>query len=105
MYNYSIMSALQILLITGGAATALASVGYILNKIFKFVQTATRFIDDWYGTAEHPGVVERLAEGNSRFDKIEEEIAVVKAELFNNGGSSLRDSIDRIEAAVIKDKK
>ena len=104
MYNYFIMSAIQIILLCGGVATALASIGFLLNRLFHFIQTATRFMDDWYGTEEYPGVVERLALGNSRFDKIEQEINVVKSELFNNGGSSLRDSIDRIEAAVVKNK-
>jgi hypothetical protein len=99
------MKALQTILTIGGVATAIASIGYVLARSFKFIQAATRFMDDWYGTDEHPGVVARLAEGNARFDKIEEEIACVKAELFNNGGSSLRDSIDRIEQAVIKSKK
>jgi len=99
------MSSVNILLIIGGAAAALASIGFILHKLYNFVQSMTRFMDDWYGTEEYPGVVERLAHGNARFDNIEKEISIVKAELFNNGGSSLRDSIDRIEKAVTKDKK
>jgi hypothetical protein len=99
------MTALQTILTIGGIASAVAAIGYVLAKGFKFIQSATRFMDDWYGTEEHPGVVARLSHGNTRFDKIEEEIAIVKAELFNNGGSSLRDSIDRIEQAVIKNKK
>ena len=61
-------------------------------------------MDDWYGTEEHPGVVERLAEGNARFDNIEKEIIIVKAELFTNGGSSVRDAINRIEEAVTKNQ-
>jgi hypothetical protein len=98
------MSSVNILIIIGGATTALASIGFILHKLYHFVQSVTRFMDDWYGTEDYPGVVERLAHGNARFDNIEKEISIVKAELFNNGGSSLRDSIDRIEAAVIKKK-
>jgi hypothetical protein len=98
------MSSVNVLIIIGGAATALASIGFILHKLYHFVQSMTRFMDDWYGTEDYPGVVERLAHGNARFDYIEKEISIVKAELFNNGGSSLRDSIDRIEAAVIKKK-
>jgi len=99
------MSSINIILAVGGIATALAAIGYILAKGFKFIQSATRFMDDWYGTEEYPGVVERLAHGNARFDNIEKEISIVKAELFNNGGSSLRDSIDRIEEAVTKKNK
>ena len=100
------MSSVNIFLTIGAIATASAAIGYILNKLFKFIQSATRFMDDWYGNEEHPGVVARLAEGNARFDKIEEEIGTIKAELFTNGGSSVRDAINRIEEAVTKkDKK
>lgn len=99
------MSSINILMITGGAATAIASIGYLLNRLYKFVQSVTRFMDDWYGTDEYPGVVERLADGNARFDCIENELKIIKEELFNNHGSSLRDAIDRIEAAVIENKK
>ena len=87
-------------MITGGAATAIASIGYLLNKLYHFVQSVTRFMDDWYGKEEQPGVVERLANGNERFECIEKELKIIKEELFNNHGSSLRDAIDRIEAAV-----
>jgi hypothetical protein len=96
------MSSINIILTIGATCTAFAAIGYVVNKFFKFIQTATRFMDDWYGTEDFPGVVERLSEGNLRFDKIEEEIATVKAELFTNGGSSVRDAINRIEAAVTK---
>ena len=100
------MSSVNILFIIGGVATALASIGFILHKMYHFIQSMTRFTDDWYGTEEFPGVVERLAQGNARFDKLEQEIGTIKAELFTNGGSSVRDAINRIEEAVTKkDKK
>ena len=96
------MSPLQTILTVGGVSTAIASLGYVVAKLLKFIQNVTRFMDDWYGTEEYPGVVERLAEGNARFDNIEKEIIIVKAELFTNGGSSVRDAINRIEEAVTK---
>ena len=100
------MSSVNILFIIGGAATAFTSIGFILHKLYKFIQSMTRFMDDWYGTEDYPGVVERLAHGNARFDNIEKEIGTIKAELFTNGGSSVRDAINRIEEAVTKkDKK
>ena len=98
------MSPLQTILTIGGVSTAIASLGYVVAKLLKFIQNVTRFMDDWYGTEEHPGVVERLAEGNARFDNIEKEIIIVKAELFTNGGSSVRDAINRIEEAVTKNQ-
>lgn len=83
-------------------AAALSGLIYIVNRFTILFKTWFRFIDDWNGTDEKPGVVERLAEGNARFDKIEHEISVIKAELFNNHGTSLRDAIDRIEQNVTK---
>ncbi len=85
-----------------GAAGGVISV-FIIN-LFKLFRTWFTFINDWNGdgTPEHPGIVKRLQIGDERFDSIEKEIALVKAELFTNGGSSLRDSINRIEKAVVK---
>lgn len=99
------MSGVNNLIMAGGVSTAIVAIAYLFNKLFKFVQSVTRFMDDWYGTEEYPGVVERLAEGNLRFDCIEGELKIIKEELFNNHGSSLRDAIDRIEEAVSKHKK
>lgn len=83
-------------------AAALSAVLYIANRFITLFKTWFKFIDDWNGTDEKPGVVARLAEGNARFDKIESELACVKAELFNNHGTSLRDAIDRIEEHIVK---
>jgi hypothetical protein len=99
MYNYSIMTTLQWIITLGAAASAL---GYMGSKLLRLFKTWFQFIQDWNGTDNTPGVVQRLHEGNERFEKIEEEIATIKAELFNNHGSSLRDAIDRIEEAVSK---
>lgn len=83
-------------------AAALSAVLYITNRFITLFKTWFKFIDDWNGTDEKPGVVQRLADGNARFDKIESELACVKAELFNNHGTSLRDAIDRIEEHIVK---
>jgi hypothetical protein len=86
-------------------AAAASAVGYFLVRLFKLFKTWFHFITDWYGTEDTPGVIERLAEGNKRFDYIEGELKIIKEELFNNSGSSLRDAIDRIESAVAKPKR
>lgn len=82
--------------------SALGAVIFIGSKFFKLFGTWFKFIEDWYGNEEKPGVNERLNHGAKRFEYIEGELKIIKAELFNNGGSSLRDSIDRIEKAVTK---
>jgi uncharacterized NAD(P)/FAD-binding protein YdhS len=96
------MNMLQWIITVGAAASAL---GYLMSKFLKLFKTWFQFIVDWNGNNGTPGVMERLAMGHDRFDKIEEEMALIKAELFNNHGSSLRDAIDRIEEAVSNNNK
>jgi hypothetical protein len=93
------LNPLQWIVLIGAAASA---AGYLFTKFFKLFGTWFKFIEDWYGTEEKPGITQRLNEGQEHFNKIDAELATIKAELFNNGGSSLRDSIDRIERAVTK---
>ena len=91
------MGILEWIIAIGAALSAVLYIGKKLGQLFK---TWFRFIEDWYGTDDNPGIVERLAEGNKRFDALEEDMKIIKAELFNNHGTSLRDAIDRIEKAV-----
>lgn len=106
MYNYIIMNAtLQTIILVGATASAIGAIAYFFGKLFKLFGTWFTFINDWYGTDEKPGVNERLDQGSARFDFIESELKTIKEELFNNHGSSLRDAIDRIEAATVKPKR
>lgn len=91
------MNTMQWIITIGATASA---IGYLISKFIKLFSTWFKFINDWVGTDQYPGVMERLAMGHDRFDLIEQEMALIKAELFNNHGSSLRDAIDRIEEAV-----
>lgn len=91
------MGILEWIIAVGAALSAIIYIGKKLGQLFK---TWFKFIDDWYGNEENPGIVERLAEGNKRFDALESDMRIIKAELFNNHGTSLRDAIDRIEKAV-----
>ena len=84
------------------SAAAAAGIGYFARIIIKVTKSWFNFTDDWYGTEEKPGIVERLNDGQDHFNKIDVELATIKAELFNNGGSSLRDAIDRIEKNTSK---
>ena len=106
MYNYIIMNTtIQTIILTGAAASAIGAIAFFFTKIFKLFGTWFTFINDWYGTDEKPGVNERLNHGADRFNYIEGELKIIKEELFNNHGSSLRDAIDRIEAATVKPKR
>jgi len=96
------MNPLQWIVLIGAAASA---IGYLFSKFVKLFGTWFKFIDDWYGSDDKPGITQRLNDGQEHFEKIDAELAIIKAELFNNGGSSLRDSIDRIERAVTDKSK
>jgi hypothetical protein len=93
------MNLLQFIVLAAAAATGL---GYFIRLFIKITKTWYTFIDDWYGSEEKPGIVERLNDGQDHFNKIDTELATIKDELFNNGGSSLRDAIDRIEKNTSK---
>jgi hypothetical protein len=84
------------------SAAASAGIGYFVGKFVKLFKTWFVFIDDWYGTEDKPGITQRLNEGSARFEYIEGELKIIKEELFNNHGSSLRDAIDRIEKNTSK---
>ena len=81
------------ILVAGATASALASVYFViapsLRKIRSMMDWLEKFRRDWEGEPGGPGrdpvpgVMERL----NRLD----------GELSNNGGSSMKDAIDRIE--------
>lgn len=84
----------------------------ISTVAFRLAKTWFKFINDWEGTELNPGVMERLEIGTERFkylehklDHLDNEISLIKSEFYTNGGSSLRDSINRIESNVTKPKK
>ncbi len=102
LYNEIIMNILEWTVLIGAAIGAIGVMFAFVKKVVLLFKTWFQFTDAWFGTEETLGVVKRLEEGNQRFDNIESELMIIKAELFNNHGTSLRDSIDRIEAAVTK---
>lgn len=85
-----------------GAAVAVgAAVGRPLRRIIQQNEQMARrndeFREDWYGTAARPGrdaepgVMERLKGIEARQGRVE-------SQLVTNGGSSLRDAVNRIES-------
>jgi len=84
------------ILVAGATASALASVYFViapsLRKIRSMMEWLEKFRRDWEGEPGGPGrdpvpsVMERL----NRLD----------GELSHNGGSSLKDAIDRIEKVL-----
>ena len=84
------------ILVAGATASALASVYFVIapsiRKIRSMMEWLEKFRRDWEGEPGGPGrdpvpgVMERL----NRLD----------GELSNNGGSSVKDAIERIEKAL-----
>lgn len=95
------MNTLEYIVLIGAAVGALSYLAALFAKLFK---TWFKFIDDWEGdgSEENPGVIKRLDSGSARFDKIERDIDEIKKEIYPNSGSSLRDSIIRIEKNTTK---
>jgi len=84
------------------SSAAAAGIGYFVNHFYKLFKTWFKFIEDWNGTDDNPGVMERLAIGSEKFEILEKDVQIIKMELFNNHGTSLRDAIDRIEKNTSK---
>jgi len=71
---------LEYVILVGGAVGVIAALARYMYKLFK---TWFRFIDDWYGTDEFPGIKHRLD--------------FIESELRPNHGSSIKDQINRLE--------
>lgn len=84
----------------------LAAVGvlvWVAVKVWPFVRKISHFIDDVAGEPERPGIparpglMERLATVEAKQDEQGDALAVVRHEVTTNHGSSLKDSVRRLE--------
>jgi hypothetical protein len=68
------------------------------NKVRKALEDLDNFLVDWSGTESRPG--------RDRVPGVMERLNDIDGELKNNGGSSVKDAVDRIEINVneIKDR-
>lgn len=71
---------LEYIILVGGAIGVLATFARYIYKLFK---SWFRFMDDWYGTEDIPGIKDRLT--------------FIESELKPNHGSSIKDQINRLE--------
>ena len=78
----------------------LAGVGaWLLRALWRLFQKTEAFLEDWNGIPadpgheRHPGVMERLAQ-------LEHGMTDIRGEVHLNSGHSLRDEVQRTEAAV-----
>lgn len=92
--------------VIGAATVLIPAATYIIRKVralAPFTDPRFRhFLDDWFGEEGRPGVDPRPG-AMERFKSIEDRLETVEGDtkqLQRNGGSHLRDAIDRLEAAV-----
>lgn len=62
------------------------------KRISKWLNTWEDFLDDWFGTEPRAG--------RSRTKGVMERLNEIDGELKNNGGSSIKDAVDRIDTQV-----
>lgn len=104
LWNFILGPALGAVITLCGAAI------YVWRKINKKVKALApftdprfaHFLDDWFGEEERPGVAARPGT-MARLRCIEDRLSTVEGDtkqLQRNGGSHMRDAIDRLEAAL-----
>jgi hypothetical protein len=83
----------------GGALAVIAGVVAFVRKVLPLVRRIGHFVDDWFGEDGRaggrptPGVLDRLKAIEGRLNQIE-------GQFHTNGGSTLRDAVNRVEQAV-----
>lgn len=79
-----------LLLVIGVASIILGAVAAVTRSLRPLVHGVGQFLEDWNGEPERPGVSPAKPGVMARLSAIEHE-------LHPNGGSSMRDAIDRLE--------
>lgn len=80
-------------------AGLLALAARILRRVLHIAHRMEEFADDWLGVPGRPGVPARPGV-MERLDRLDRDVAGIRHELHPNSGASLRDAIDRVEAAT-----
>jgi hypothetical protein len=92
--------AVDALVVWSIAAAAVAGAGALLWRVTRSVRrVAARvedFIEDWTGAPPRPGVPARQGV-MERLGTIEQQLSTVAHEVRPNGGSSMRDAINRVD--------
>lgn len=75
-----------------GCAAALAALIWIGRGLWRMASRVADLHDDWQGEPDRPGVPGRKG--------VMERLRTIEQELHPNGGSSLRDVVDRVESRL-----
>ncbi|MGK5529373.1 hypothetical protein [Streptomyces sp. URMC 129] len=102
-----------------GAVLGLAGVSTLLWRagrgLARLIARVDEVVDDWRGSPERPGVParpgvleriagieERMCQLLDRVARVESQAAAIEHELHPNGGSSLRDAVNRVDARTAR---
>ena len=93
-YMLAVTIASSVLVILTACFAVSRIVSPVIKRIREVVQSLDKFIEDWQGTPARagrssvPGVMDRLNN--------------IDGQLTHNGGSSIKDAVDRIDSGIIK---
>ena len=82
----------------------IVGIGWLARKVWPVVVKVKDFLDDWNGeparpgAPARPGIGARLDHQRDHLQALEDALDYLQAQMKTNGGSTLRDAIDRIDA-------
>lgn len=79
---------------------ALAALGKGFRWLFTFFAKINQFLDDWLGEPERPGIAPKRPGLMERVANLEASAKIVEQQVQSNGGTSMKDQLERIEERV-----
>lgn len=90
---------LSTIVLAGGALGFVTK--FIVMPVIRFIVKLLQFLDDWAGEPERPGIAPARPGVLQRLLGVEADVKILKQQMTANGGSSLADKVDRIEAHTV----
>lgn len=90
----------------GGVIAILSGAWWFVKKLHTFSKRFDDFIEDWHGeparpgVPEKPGIMERLSNQDEALGEICNRLTVVEKEVSYNSGSTIKDTVHRIDGSV-----
>ncbi|NIL44021.1 hypothetical protein HCB17_25065 [Salinispora arenicola] len=94
---------METLLYGAAAIVAIGAAARVLHKVALGARRVSRLVDDLLGEPPRPGLLDGRPGLMARVVRIEERLDALE-ELRPNGGSSIKDQVDRIAHATGADK-